>query len=301
VLLLNSAAAPEGRASGPAVLIDWPGQAHAPARLAFLASDQAAPPSLQALAQQEAEARAREELNALYVAMTRARRHLVLSGVTPHRQPASSWWQRLAPLAEPLAALDGSAPPGSAAGAATRVVLLELPPAPEAVTQPVAPAPPLPSDDAAPSEASRLGEAMHWLLEHAGDTPGGWRPERVAQARRRFALDAAQAARAEQLARAIHTGEAAWAWRAEELLEAFDEVELTHQGQRLRIDRLVRRRAGPHGDEAWWVLDYKSAAHPERDPVLQEQLARYRAAVERLHPGQLVRVAFLSGQGRVVG
>ena len=85
------------------------------------------------------------------------------------------------------------------------------------------------------------------------------------------------------------------------MLEAFDEVELVHQGQRLRIDRLVRRRAGAHGPEAWWVLDYKSAAQPERDPALQAQLAGYRAAIERLHPGQVVRVAFLSGEGTVVG
>ena len=131
---------------------------------------------------------------------------------------------------------------------------------------------------------------MHWLLEHAADTPTGWHAERVAQAVRRFAVTNAQAARAEQLARAIH---------ADEVLEAFDEVELTHQGQRLRIDRLVRRRAGPHGGEAWWVLDYKSATRPEDDPLLQAQLAQYRAAVARLYPGAEVQAAFLSADGRV--
>lgn len=48
------------------------------------------------------------------------------------------------------------------------------------------------------------------------------------------------------------------------------------------------------------MLDHRSAAHPERDEALQEQLARYRAAIERLHPGQVVRVAFLCGEGRVM-
>ena len=86
---------------------------------------------------------------------------------------------------------------------------------------------------------------------------------------------------------------------ADEVLEAFNEVELVHQGQRLRIDRLLRRRAGPHGPEAWWVLDYKSAAQPERDQALQAQLERYRAAVQQLHPGQPVQVAFLTGAGGV--
>ena len=153
----------------------------------------------------------------------------------------------------------------------------------------------------APTDASRLGEAMHWLLEHAADTPQGWRPERIAQAARRFGVTPRQAERADSLARRIVTGEAAWAWSADEVLDAFNEVELVHNGQRLRIDRLVRRRATAAEPEAWWVLDYKSAAHPERDAILVEQLQRYRAAIERLHPGQVVRVAFLSGEGRVVG
>ena len=77
----------------------------------------------------------------------------------------------------------------------------------------------------------------------------------------------------------------------------FREAELTRQGQCVRIDRLARRRATSRESEAWWVLDNKTAAHPEHDATQQEQLARYRAAVERLHPGQAVRVAFLSGEG----
>jgi ATP-dependent helicase/nuclease subunit A len=142
---------------------------------------------------------------------------------------------------------------------------------------------------------------MHWLLENAADTVQGWHPSRLAQAQRRFTLSADQAARAEALARRIFTGEAAWAWAADEVLEAFNEVEITHQGQRLRIDRLVRRRAMGDQPETWWVLDYKSAFHPERDATLQAQLSRYRTAIQHLHPGQAVRVAFLSGEGRVVG
>ena len=294
VLLLHSAAAPEGRGGGPAVLIEWPGEARAPRRLAFLVSEKSPPPSLQTLAQQEADARAREEFNALYVAMTRARSQLVLSGVTPHHQPAWSWWQRLEPLAEAIA--PAPAPAATAAEQPAAFFMKNLPPAP--VGQGSA-AIEIEVDQPPASDASRLGEAMHWLLEHAGDTPGGWRAERVAQAMRRFGVGAEQAARAERLARAIHTGAGAWAWQADEVLEAFDEVELTHQGQRLRIDRLVRRRAGPHGDEAWWALDYKSATRPEDDAGLLAQLQRYRAAVALLYPDARVQAAFLSADGRL--
>ena len=297
VLLLDAAsAAPRG--GGPTTLIDWPGEQPAPTRLVFLASEGAPPPGVADLAAQEAAAQAREELNALYVAMTRARGRLVLSGVTPYSQPASSWWQRIEALAEPL-----PVPPDAVAPASDEdsFAMLELPPAlaPQAqaaIESEVSKA----ETRSEPTDTSRVGEAMHWLLEHAADTPQGWLPERVAQARRRFGADADQAARAETLARRILTGDAAWAWAGGEVLEAFNEIELTHQGQRLRIDRLVRRRAGAHGDEAWWVLDYKSAARPERDALLVEQLGRYREAVSLIHPGQTVVAAFLSADGRVV-
>ena len=293
VLLLDAAsAAPRG--GGPTTLIDWPGEQPAPTRLVFLASEGAPPPGVADLAAQEAAAQAREELNALYVAMTRARGRLVLSGVTPYSQPASSWWQRIEALAEPLPVPQDAVAP---AGDEDSFAMLELPPAlvqqaQEAIESEVA--------KAEPTDTSRVGEAMHWLLEHAADTPQGWLPERVAQARRRFGADADQAVRAETLARRILTGDAAWAWAGGEVLEAFNEIELTHQGQRLRIDRLVRRRAGAHGDEAWWVLDYKSAARPERDALLVEQLGRYRESVSLIHPGQTVVAAFLSADGRVV-
>ena len=297
VLLLDAAsAAPRG--GGPGVLIDWPGDEAAPTQFVFVASEGAPPPGVADLARQEAAAQAREELNALYVAMTRARGRLVLSGVTPYGQPASSWWQRIEALAEPLTA---PAKAAAALGGDTKFSMLELPPAlaqqaREAIKSEVSRIDPTPE----PTDTSRVGEAMHWLLEHAADTPQGWLPERVLQARRRFGADADQAARAEALARRILGGEAAWAWSADDVLEAFNEIELTHQGQRLRIDRLVRRCAGAHGGEAWWVLDYKSAARPERDPLLVAQLARYRDAVALIHPGLAVVAAFLSADGRVV-
>jgi ATP-dependent helicase/nuclease subunit A len=293
VLLLGSAADTERAPSGPGSLIDWPSGQPRPRRIAFIANGHAPPPSLTELAAQEDAARAREELNALYVAMTRARRRLVISGIEPHRAPASSWWQRIEPVAAPLPEPDA---PEAAAAPIAEFAIAELPPAPQP-SEPQAPGDP---DHTPPTDASRTGEAMHWLLEHAADTPQGWRAERIAQAMRRFALTPEQAARADALARRIHGGEAAWAWNPSEIIEAFDEVELTHDGQRLRIDRLVHRRAHADAPETWWILDYKSAAQPERDPSLQAQLTRYRAAIERLHPGQAVRAAFLSGEGRVV-
>ena len=91
-------------------------------------------------------------------------------------------------------------------------------------------------------------------------------------------------------------GAGAWAWDAGQIRWQGNEVALVHRGQVLRIDRLVQRR----DDGAWWVLDYKSEAHPERDASLRAQLRRYRDAVRNACPGEAVHAAFLTGQGELV-
>ena len=48
----------------------------------------------------------------------------------------------------------------------------------------------------------------------------------------------------------------AWAWDDDALDMAVNEAPLQHQGQSLRIDRLVRLRQARAGAR-WWVLDYK--------------------------------------------
>ena len=300
VLLLDSQAPAPGGRGAPLALIDWPGAAAAPTQFVFSASESAPPPSATELAAREAGSGAREELNALYVAMTRARQRIVLSSVQPHGTPsAASWWQRMEPLTEPLGAPSTDAAPADAPlaeFALPELPIMQYPQEHDAIDLEAIAG----ESEAAATDASRLGEAMHWLLEHAGDTPDGWLPLRRMQAMRRFAVTEAEADRAEVLARRILGGEGGWAWRDEHIVEHFNEIELVHAGQRLRIDRLVRRRAGAHGDEAWWVLDYKSAARPERDARLVAQLDRYREAVRRVYLDATVHAAFLSADGRVV-
>src|SRR6218665_745236 len=105
--------------------------------------------------------------------------------------------------------------------------------------------------------------------------------------------------RGAQTAQRIRTGAGAWAWDATVVDHASNEALLRDQGQSLRLDRLVHCRH-PAERAGWWVLDYKSAAAPERKPALLAQLQRYRAAVQRQTPGERVHAAFLSGDGRMV-
>ncbi|MBS0608537.1 MAG: DNA helicase UvrD, partial [Proteobacteria bacterium] len=150
---------------------------------------------------------------------------------------------------------------------------------------------------------SRQGEAMHQLLEQAGvagDWPvDGWPARRLAQLARDFDIAPEAAAQAAAMAQTILNGEGAWAWDAAQLEQAINEAPLVHQGQGLRLDRLVRLRQ-PRRGARWWVLDYKSAAQPERQADLVAQLQRYREAVRGQLPGEAVRAAVLSGDGRLV-
>ncbi|MDP2024447.1 MAG: UvrD-helicase domain-containing protein, partial [Hydrogenophaga sp.] len=95
VLMLDTDA-PPSRPESMGVLVDWPGEDAAPRRFVFLASEKSPPACAVAVLEVEQQARALEELNALYVALTRAEERLVLSSFEPHQRGSSaSWYQRL--------------------------------------------------------------------------------------------------------------------------------------------------------------------------------------------------------------
>ena len=296
VLLLDTdSEAPRSETMG--VQVDWPGEASAPRRFVFLAS-QSRPPAcmVEALASEKA-AQQREELNALYVAMTRARGQLVVSSVKPHRAQASSWWARLRGDSLPLTV------PGSGAGTflpspSATGFLLPILPAYRGDIEDNAIKNGAASGQVVDSLASRMGQAMHRLLERHGrelssaEPASAWLPA-VA---REFALEAAQAQQAWVMARRIVLGEAAWAWDEARLSWQGVEVALVDGGELLRLDRLVQVKSDGH----WWVLDYKSSAQPQSDPQLVSQMQRYRAAVQRLQAGQVVHAALLASDGRLI-
>ena len=103
VLMLDTDA-PPAAADSMGVLVDWPGEAAAPRRFVFLASETSPPPSANDTLAAELAERTREEINALYVAMTRARQVLALSAVEPHRDSGRSPWRRIEPLAQAVEA-----------------------------------------------------------------------------------------------------------------------------------------------------------------------------------------------------
>ena len=311
VLLLDTDARPQ-KAETMGALVDWPGQAPVPRCFVFLASESNPPPSAEQVLAAELAERQREELNTLYVAMTRAKHCLALSCVQATNSAPGSWWSRLAPAMPPESApQQGSALVDEAAAPELAELPHYDPPAPEEAARgpaQVRRAALAAGEEDISTPESRLGEAMHQLLEQAGVAGAplatlraqGWPERRLVQLARDFDITPEAARRAAMLAQRVLQGEGAWAWDPAEVERAFNEAPLVHQGQRLRLDRLVRRRGSAAQPAAWWVLDYKSAARPEHRASLQAQLRQYRAAVRAMMSGEPVFAAFLTGDGRMV-
>ena len=296
------------------LLVDWPVDGEHPRRCAFVYSEARCPPSLAPLLAAEMAAREREELNGLYVAMTRAKRRLVFSATEPFQPPARpSWWQRVQPFALAVAeehrvASSGSTVEADPAAATLRVLprplrtpaadparaQLSLPFADQGAARDGQPSASPGEDD----EAGRaLGRAVHRLLEWAAGaasrTPLG---ELAAAAAAEFG---AAAEEVERHGAAMLSGDDGVRFFADaQIAWSGNEVAIGDAGDVLRIDRLVRLEgdAGP----TWWVLDYKLHLAPDALAPYRAQLLRYRAAVERAQPGDRVRCAFITGEGRVV-
>ncbi len=304
VLLLDTdAPAPKAQTMG--VLVDWPGEAIAPQSFMFLASETRAPASAEPALTTEGQARQREELNGLYVAMTRARQRLVLSSVQPHRANEASWWQRLqggcegipeeaipTPVALEPSAVHPEHVEGLTVTSKSKPFLLPiLPQGQFALTEMAT------KSIATESPQSLIGQAMHRLLEWASLGARTCPDAQVQQVAHEFVLDAQQAIQAAAMAQRILSGEGAWAWDAAQIDWHGNEVALTVAGSARRIDRLVHRKPQATERGTWWVLDYKSAAHALDQSDLVAQLTNYRNAVQAIYPGQTVKAAFLSAQG----
>ncbi len=95
VLVMDTDPEPN-KAETTTLLIHWPDPSGPPEACAFIYSESQCPPSLQGVLDEEKQARAREELNSLYVAMTRARERLIVSATEPFRaRSEASWWARV--------------------------------------------------------------------------------------------------------------------------------------------------------------------------------------------------------------
>ena len=296
------------------VLMDWPADQDAPQQFIFYESQKTLPKQAQMTAQKEAQALEREELNALYVAMTRARERLVFSALQPHAySQTDSWWNRLSSYSDVIT-LDKKTFSSQTLAQPfihtyEKIKMLQLPQYAAPVTENTKTvshiesemfaaqgreygigraAIPAQSDDA---QVQRFGLAVHRLLEWG--TTDNLHVQSVAQ---ELALTAQQAQDvAQTVQRILQHPQSGIYFNPEKIQLAFNEMELWYQGQVLRIDRLAKI------DGEWWILDYKSAWNPlaQREEEYREQLKLYRKALADIYPDSTIHTVLISGSGDV--
>lgn len=304
------------RADTAGILIDWPPGADAPTHFSAFGKTSERGLARDPLFAQEAALAERENWNLLYVAMTRARQALIVSGVANKRDTSAaqsvdegdapevdgtaSWYTLLATagVAVPAPMADDGVGAQAATGEAEVVAYHDFR-APLTVTVRV-------GNAAAQAESTAdavfdqgavaQGELLHAVLERL--TRHG-RPEQMPDAAtiaRWFGATGASEADAVRAAEAVRR-----MLSAEALAHVFDptrfdaahnEVELfSPDGALLRIDRLIER------DNEVLVVDYKLRLLPVERAAYADQLRGYVAAITPMYPGRTVRAGVATAQG----
>lgn len=230
------------------VLLGWPPEEPAPRHFSLVARLSQLGTARRAWVDQDRAQRDQEDWNLLYVAMSRARQMLIVSGVDGARPAPGSWYERIA------AALGGPGPgpgdtadaPAAVAGAAADGLRAyrEFRPAPLGAGTRAA---------ELATTAMRRGSAWHALLQGHGAAggPAMAEPDRVRTLAREFRLPEDDARAAIAAAQRVLGAPSLQRFFAPGV-RAANEVELVDaDGTTLRIDRLVEF------DDACWVLDYK--------------------------------------------
>ena len=270
------------------MLCDWPQDAGAPTHLSVFGSGKQRGQARDALFSAEEGYRQQENWNLLYVAATRAKQLLIVSGVHDGKDGDGmvdgSWYQRLAMAEEKIIETAGRAD-----GAADESFSLSV------FSPPRLPPPPLrvPRED--DTAATIEGSLLHALMERL-TAAGVWPvvvppPERVAPWLG-CTLELARTV-CEQARTVLSQPALAHFFDPAQHDFARNEMELVHEGELLRVDRLVRIA------ETVWVLDYKRNFLASEEADYRAQMARYRAACAALFPGASISTALITVDGRL--
>ena len=280
-LLDSNAKAPADK--GYDVLLDWPTNDTRPAHWS-LYTDKASHGALRekyfAADQRLAE---REDMNLLYVAMTRAKQMLLVSG--SGALIANTWYARIAEahgehVDEPLS--------GVAVSPVIAPFLFELQPIDPRLTQP------LPTGMRKPvmTAPQRRGVWLHALLQHlAASSDTAQESERTVLQNRIGIPNAEIDALWQQAQQLLNMPSLARYFDASRYLSACNEMPYVNaQGELKRIDRLVEF------DDELWVLDYKLGDSTDA-PRHAAQMREYQTAMQSIYGVKPVRCALLFGDG----
>jgi ATP-dependent helicase/nuclease subunit A len=283
-LLDTNAKPPADR--GYDVLVDWPTDAMRPAHFSLYGDRASRGQVRERYFESDAALALREDLNLLYVAMTRAKQSLLVSG--NGKQLDGMWYQRIA------AVLDGAGenPLASEVAWPGRSVSRIL--NPESVDPRLCNAWPVGTRKPVMSDAQRSGVWLHGLLQYLTAPDADIREDLEQELQRKLNIAPGQMPVLWQQAQEVlNTPELARFFDAKYYLAAANELAYVNaSGQLRRIDRLVEF------ENEVWILDYKTGA--SADPqFFSVQLEEYRTAIEAIHPYKVVRCAVIFADGKL--
>ncbi len=277
------------------VLLDWPPNAPRPAHFSLFSDKRGRGARRAHYFEADEEYARREEMNLLYVAMTRAKQALLVSG--NGEAVATSWYGRIAAaVSEQPNSLSNGQPVGAALAANSNRQLAD--------SYDAALLRPLPTGQRAARNTAQQqrGIWLHALLQHLTPpsplTPLPLAGEGSALAREREALRQLCGIPAEEMDALYQQAQALLAqaplqrfFDPQHYLSANNEMPYVNAaGELKRIDRLVEF------DNEVWVLDYK-LGDSEDVARYRAQMQEYRAAMQSVYAGKTVRCALLLADG----
>ncbi|MEI7841646.1 MAG: UvrD-helicase domain-containing protein [Gallionellaceae bacterium] len=284
VWLLDANAGKKSR-EGNDVLLDWPTDAVRPLHFSLYAEQASRGKKRLPIFEQEAAQQAREEMNLLYVAMTRAQQVLIVSGSSAgedkeEKKKAPSWYDRILLVVSEQPNLMILAT--SAVGISVEsddhhhvkpLLPVILPTGKHAVRNTV---------------QQQRGIWLHALLQHC--TENKQVDERTLQQRLEIPADELLGLW-QQVLHLLALPQLARYFDEQQFVMAANEVPYVNaQGETKRIDRLVE-----FADEVW-VLDYKLGGSGEVARY-RAQMLEYQAAMQAVYRGKVVRCALIFVDG----
>ena len=233
-----------------------------------------------------------ENWNLLYVAATRAKRHLIVSGIAASRGADAtgvaegSWYQRFQHIDVFSGGISDALPPPEQGNTFS----LESFVAPDLA---LADEPLSTTNSAEQAE----GIALHTLMERVSYRINAWPivlPEaEVIAAWLPCSLTIANTVR-RQATQILENPELEKFFNPDRIITAFNEMEIWFQKKMLRLDRVV------HFSDEIWILDYKRQYLPNEAQAYQTQLREYVSALQSLHQQKRVKAGLILSDASLI-
>ncbi len=298
IVWLLDANADKKNNEGNDVLLDWPTHKQKPSHFSMYADKASRGKKRAPLFEQDAAQQAREEMNLLYVAMTRAQQALIVSGNSKgedkeEKKKALSWYDRIAAVAgeqpNPLTNVGRVSTSGR-----NPTIDVEAHGNVGLRDEAVNPTYILPSITPTGKRAVRntlqqqRGIWLHALLQHLTESSATDEHE----LQHRLTIPSAEMDSLWQQAQRLLTSrQLARFFDVQHYRSACNEMPYVNaSGEMKRIDRLVEF------DDEVWVLDYK-LGESEDAARYRAQMLEYRSAMQSVYAGKTVRSALVFADG----